>query len=79
MKKTISKMVQLLEKNNIPVPDNARKKDGTSSSDGKEECHALVAGTSNSSYFIIDLGAYRHMVATRELFSSMHLNSIPVV
>ena len=67
-------MAQLLEKNNIPVLDGARKKDGKSSSYNKEKCHALVVGTSNSSYFIIDLGASRHMVATRELFSSMHLN-----
>ena len=48
MKKTIDQMAQLLEKNNIPVPDSARKKGGTSSSDGKEKCHALVAGASNS-------------------------------
>ena len=56
IKKTIDQMELLLEKNNIPVPDNARKKDGTSSSDGKEKCHALAEGTSNSSYFIIDSG-----------------------
>ena len=72
-------MAQLLEKNNIPVPDSARKKDGTSSSDGKEKCHSLVVGTSNSSSFIIDSGDYRYMVATRELFSSMHLNAGPTI
>ena len=56
MNKTIDHMAQLLDKNNIPIPDIARKKDGTSSSANKEKCHALVAHTSNFSYFIIDLG-----------------------
>ena len=79
MKNTIDTMSQLLEKNNIPVPDSARKKDGSSTSYGKEKCYALVAGTSNSSSFIIDSRASRHMVATRQLFSSMHLNASPAV
>ena len=61
MKKTIDMMVQLLEKNNIPVPEGARKKDKGSGLDNKERCHALVTGSSNSSSFIIDLGASRHM------------------
>ena len=39
----------------------------------------MVEGTSNCSYFIIDSGASRHMVATRELFSSMHSNDGPTV
>ena len=56
MKKTIDTMAYLPEKNNIPVPNSARKRDGNSSSnERKEKCHALVAGTSNSSSFIIDL------------------------
>ena len=79
MKKTIKQMAQLLEKNNIPVPNSARKKDGTSSSDNKEKCHALVAGTSNSSSFIIDAGDSIHMVSTSDLFSSMHSNVGPTI
>ena len=73
-------MAQLLEKNNIPVLDNARKKDGTSiSNERKEKCHALVEGNSNSSYFIIDLGDSRNMVSKRDLFSSMDSNTGPTV
>ena len=79
MMKTIDQMAQSLEKNNIPMLDGSRKKYGTSSLDNKEKFHALVAGTSNSSTLIIDLGASRHMVSTRELFSSMHLNAGPTV
>ena len=79
MKKTIDQMAQLLEKNNILVPDSARKKDGTSSSNNKDKCHSLVEGTSNSSSTIIDWGDSRHMVATRELFSSIDLNVGPTV
>ena len=80
MKKTIDTMTQLLEKNNILVLDDARKKYGnSSSSEGKEKCHALVAGTSNSSSFIIDSGASRNMVSRREFFSSMSSNAGPTV
>ena len=68
-------MAQLLEKNNILVPDNARKKDGTSTLEGKEKCQDLVEGTYNYSYFIIDSGDSRHLVSIRELFSSMHSNA----
>ena len=72
-------MVKLLEKNNIPVLDRTRNKDGTSSSDNKEKCHALVAGTSNSWSFIIDSRDSRHMLSTRELVSSIHLNVNPTI
>ena len=44
MKKTIDMMAQLLEKNNIPLPEGTRKKDGGSGSDNKERFHALVDG-----------------------------------
>ena len=79
MKNTIDMMAQPLEKNNILVPDGARKKDGTSGSNNKKKCHSLVEGTSSSSTFIIVLGASRHMVSTIYLFSSMHSNAIPTV
>ena len=79
MKKIIDQMAQLLEKNNIPVPDGTRKKYGTSSSYNKEKFHALVEGDSNSSTFIIDLGDSRHMVSTIYLFSSMLSNASPAV
>ena len=54
MKNTIDMMAQLLEKNNVPLPKGARKKDGHSSSNNKERCHAFVVGSSYSSSFIID-------------------------
>ena len=79
MKNTIDMMAQLLEENNIPVPDGARKKDGTSSFDNNEKFQAFAVGSSNPSTFIIDSGAYIHMDSTRELFSSMHSNSLPTV
>ena len=80
MKNTIDQMAQLMEKSNIPVPHNVRKKDGTShSNENKEKCYALVASTSNSSSFIIDSGDSRNLVSKRELFSSMHSNAGPTV
>ena len=42
MKKTINMMVQLLDKNNIPLPDGVKKKDGDLNYENKERYHALV-------------------------------------
>ena len=72
MKKTIDMMAQLLEKNNIPLPEGARKKEGGSSSKKKERFHDLFAGYSRSSSFIIDSGASRNMVSIHDIFSFLH-------
>ena len=75
MKKTIGMMAQLLDKNNIPVLEGARKKDGISGSNDKKKCHALVASSSDLSTFIVDSGESMHMDSFREFFTSMYLNS----
>ena len=49
----IDMMVQLLEKNSIPVLGGTRKEEGSSSSENKDRCHALVVVSSVSSSFII--------------------------
>ena len=79
MKNTIDMMEHLLEKNNIPVPEGSRKKDGGSGSKNKERFHALVAGSSDSSSFIIDSGASRNMASVKYFFSSMYFDSGPNV
>ena len=61
MNKTIDMMSQILEKNNIPLLEGAMKKEGGSSSENKDICHALVVGSSGSSSFIINLGFSRNM------------------
>ena len=66
MKKQIDMLTQLLEKNNISLPDCSKKREGGSNLEDKEKVHALVAGTSISPSFIIDSGASRHMVSTTE-------------
>ena len=71
MKKQIEMLTQLLEKNNISLPDCARKREGGSNSEDKERVHALVSSTSSSPSFIIDSGASRDMVSTRDTFSSL--------
>ena len=45
----------------------------------KERVHALVASTSSSPRFIIDFGASRHMVLTRENFSSIDNSKGPKI
>ena len=72
MKNAIDMMAQILEKNNIPLPDGAKKKDGGSNSENKVRCHALVDGSYGYSSFIIDSLALRHMDSTEESFSSLH-------
>ena len=77
MKKQIDMLTQILEKNGISLPDNSKKREGGSSSDDRERVHALVVGTSSSPSFIIDSGASRHMVSTKEDFSSLDMSKGP--
>ena len=70
---------QLLEKNNISLHDFSRKREGGSHLEDKERVHALVAGTSSSPSFIIDYGASKHMVLTREIFSSLDMSKGPPI
>ena len=64
-------MVQLLDKNNIPLPEGTRKKDGGSGSSNKDKCHALVVGSSSSSSFIIDAGYSRNMDSIEDSLLTM--------
>ena len=79
MKKTINMMVQLLEKNNIPLLEGARNKDGGSRLDNKERCHALVVGSSCSSSIIIDSRESRNIYSIKYFFTSMYLDTGPTI
>ena len=61
-------MAHNIEKNNLQVPEGSRRKEAGSKSNDKEICHALMIFNSNSSYFIIDSGASRHMYASIDSF-----------
>ena len=71
MKKRIDMLTQLLENNNISLPDGVKKKEGGSYFEDKERVHVPVASTARSLSFIIDFGASRHMFSTSESFSSL--------
>ena len=79
MKNQIHMLNQILEKNNISLPDCSKKREGGSNSKDRERLHALVVGTSSSSSFIIDSGASRHMVSTKEAFSSLNMSKGPPI
>ena len=79
MRKQIDMLAQLLEKNSISLPDCSKKREGGSNSKDRERVHALVADTSSSPSFIIDSGASRHMVSTKEEFSSLDMSKIPPI
>ena len=68
MNKTIDVMAQLFEKNNIPLLDGGKKKDGGSNYENNERCHAPVVLSSRYSSFIIDSGASRNMGLVQETF-----------
>ena len=79
MKKTIDMETQLLEKNDITLPEGTRKKEGGSSSENKDICYDLVVEYLGSSSFIIDLGASRHMDFIQDFFSAVHPYSGPSI
>ena len=79
MKKQIDMLTQLLEKNGISLPDNSKKREGGSNSEDRERVHALVAGTSSSPSFIIDSGSSRHMVLTKDAFTSLDMSKGPPI
>ena len=58
-----------MEKRNISLPESTKKKEGGSSFQDKEIFHALVSRNIGYPSFIIDYGASRHMVSSREAFS----------
>ena len=72
-------MTQLLEQNNISLPDFSKKREGVSNSEDRERVNALVANTSRSPSFIIDSGASRHMVSTKEAFTSLDMSKGPPI
>ena len=45
----------------------------------RRDSHALVVGTSSSPSFIIDFGASRHMVSTKEAFTSLDMSKGPPI
>ena len=79
MKKQIDMLTQILEKNNISLPDFSKKREGGSNSKNKERVHALVVGTSVSPRFIIVSGDSRHMVSTKEALSSLDMSKGPPI
>ena len=54
MKKKIDMLTQILENNNMSLPDFSKKNEGGSNLEYIERVHALVAGTSSSPNLIID-------------------------
>ena len=79
MKKKIDILTQIPEYNNISLPHYSKKREGGSNSEDRERVHALVASTSSSLSFIIDSGASRHMVSTKEAFSSLDMSKGPPI
>ena len=67
-------MTALLKKHNIASPQIAKKSDN-----GHERCHALKVGLPRSTTYLIDSGASNHIVASKDLFSSLNVNEGPTI
>ena len=76
MKNKIGMLTQLLENNNISLPDCSKKREGGSNSEDRERVHALVVGTSSSPTFIIDFGASLAEISTQNGPFNFHSNSM---
>lgn len=79
MKKQLDAMTLLLEKNNINIPEGARKRENHDQNTKPERGHALMANVLKPRALLIDSGASNHMVASKESFSSLDSDSsIPI-
>ena len=78
-KNKIDDMTSLLERNNINLPENLRRRDNQDWDPQQERGHALMEGTSKPTNLLIDSGALNHMMESRDSFSSLDTNkSIPI-
>ena len=73
MNNTIDQMSRILEQHNISLTEGARKVDYGYKTEDHERCHALKAIFSKPHTFLTDSGAFNHMVASKESFSSLNL------
>ena len=74
MRKQLDEMTALLKQHNIASPQKAKNSDN-----GHERCRALKAGLPWSTAYLIDSGASKHMVASKDLFSSLNINEGPTI
>ena len=76
-------MTLLLKKHNITTPTSTRKADQTEETEYTEDCfergHALKASCSKTHVFLIYSGAFNHMVASKESFSSLKYFDGPII
>ena len=80
MNRTIAHMSKILEKQNISLLEGIRKADsGDKNEYHDEKCPALKVGFSKSHAFLIDSGAFNHMVASKESFSSLKIIDGPSI
>ena len=72
-------MSRLLDQHNISLPKGTRKDDSRDNTKYHERCHALKAVFSKSHAFLIESGAFNHMIASKESFSSLQLTDGPSI
>ena len=79
MKRQLDQMTLLLEKNNINLPEGARKRENQHRNIHPKRGHALMENFSKPRSLLIEYGALKHMLARKESFSSPKSdNNIPI-
>ena len=72
-------MSRLIEHKNISLLEGAKKSDARNKIEDHERFHALKVGFSQSQDFLIDSGAYYHMVSSKESVTTMDLSGGPSI
>ena len=73
MKKQIDQLSALLTQNHISLPQRAKKFDVGKTTEDHERCHALKAGLTRSTTYLIDSGASNDMVSSKDSFTTLNL------
>ena len=68
-------MALILDKNNITLPEGARKKEARDRNNQLERGNALMDNVSKARALLIDSGSLNHMVSYKDSFTSLDSNS----
>ena len=74
MEKTLDQLKNILEQNNISLPQGAEMSDYGENTKEYERFLSLKIGLTPSKDYFIDFGASNHMVSSRESFITFHLS-----
>ena len=79
MKNAIDQLTTLIEQNNISLPQGAEMSEVGEKTEEYERFHALKEGFTQSKAYLIDSGAFNHLIASKESFTTLDLLGGPSI